>query len=91
MFAFITRILNDDDMTNDGRVYALPFLLSAWGIGTAAGVVGIIKGEGVIDVVSTMALIGFSLYTGNKFLELRGKSSSPAPSETPTGEERSPD
>lgn len=84
MFEFIKRVLNDEDMTNDGRVYALPFLFSAWGLGTASGVVGIVKGEGIIEIISTLAIIGISLYTGNKYLELKGKLVTATKEQAPT-------
>lgn len=75
LLKFLSELLSDNAMSKAsfGRAFAIPFLLSAWVIGSAAGVMGVRRGESVIEEVITLASIGIVLYTGSKTLSLRGQ------------------
>lgn len=58
----------EKDRTNYGRIMGVPFFLSAWGIGTADGIVEIVRGGDPMFVVLELAGIGVALYTASKTL-----------------------
>lgn len=68
----LIAFLQNGDHELVGRVVSLPFLLSSWGALTASAIVHLMHGGSVIDDVATLALIGFSLFTGSKYLAIRG-------------------
>lgn len=69
----LTGVFLDGEKGSFGRVFSLPFFVSAWGLSTAAGIVNIVRGIGILDDVITLAAIGMALYTGSKSLSLFGK------------------
>lgn len=75
LFSFLGNILREGTRESFGRVVSLPFLLSAWALLSVGGAIEIWVGHSApLDTAGTLALIGFALYTGSKFLSLRGPS-----------------
>jgi hypothetical protein len=76
--SYIANIFREGTRESFGRIMALPFLLSSWGIGTASGITALIRHESAFDDVAELATIGIALFTGSKLLSFRGKAGSMA-------------
>lgn len=73
LFAFLANTFREGTPESFGRVYALPFLLSACTLSTVSGAMAIHQGVPVTDDVASLALIGLTLFTGSKYLSMKGK------------------
>jgi hypothetical protein len=60
----------DGNKGSFGRLSSLPFLLSAWGIGTAYGVMQLVSGNAVTEIILLFFSIAVSLYGGSKGLSI---------------------
>jgi hypothetical protein len=78
LFKFLANVFREGTQESFGRVFALPFLASSWAIGTASGVMQLMKGQSdVLDVVATLFTAGLALFTGSKVLALKGSKALP--------------
>lgn len=71
MFAFLRKILLDEDKESYGRTMATPFLLASLLSLCAAVVLHLVHGEEVVEEAASLAMIGFSLFTGSKYLSVK--------------------
>lgn len=74
IFAYFGNLFREGTKESFGRVISMPFLFSAWGILTAGGILEIVQHKSApIDTALTLAGIGVGLYTGSKYLWIKGK------------------
>lgn len=71
------------DTATFGRIASLPFLCGAFGLLLASGIVGILHHQSVMEEAASLAVIGFSLYSGSKYLSLKGQSTGQEPQVQP--------
>jgi hypothetical protein len=69
MFKTISGKILETKRTNYGKLIALPFFLSAWTIGTASGIMDVIRNTQSIGTMLEMAGIGIALYTSSKGID----------------------
>ena len=73
MWAFLRKVLFDGDKESYGRTMATPFLIASL-LSLCAGVIlNLLHGEGILEEAGSLAMIGFSLYTGSKYLSVKGQ------------------
>lgn len=71
MLDFMRKALSDSKMVPSfGRTVSVPFLVSAWLVGTVQGVMLVVQGRDAMDEVWGLALIAAMLYGGSKGLHV---------------------
>lgn len=77
LLAVLKEVLLDGKKWSFGRLFSLPFLVSAWAVATASGINHIVHRDPVWDDVASLGMIGFALFSGSKYLSLKGGTVSP--------------
>jgi hypothetical protein len=62
MLSKLNEMMQDDGLTSFGKVGSLPFLISAWAIGTVQGIRFAMGDKDVSDLIWTMAGVAMVLY-----------------------------
>jgi hypothetical protein len=73
LLAFLGNAFREGTKESFGRVMSLPFLISSWGILTGGGIYELVVHKSTpIDSAATLAVIGIGLFTGSKYLHIKG-------------------